>query len=121
MPVGRSTLASYRVVLLARSATARRDLPDLAMLEDAGLLGKAQLIRGALGIKDDDQAKVAPRSMRTKRRICGAECVAEARSDSFTVRHGFGSRRCASSGVSPGERRGRLGAAWSQRLIRRTA
>jgi segregation and condensation protein B len=34
-----------------------RDLPDLARLEDAGLLGKAPLpeeLRGALGIRDDD-------------------------------------------------------------------
>jgi segregation and condensation protein B len=34
-----------------------RDLPDLARLEDAGLLGKAPLpeeLRGALGISDDD-------------------------------------------------------------------
>jgi segregation and condensation protein B len=35
-----------------------RDLPDLARLEDAGLLGKAPLpeeLRGALGIRDDDE------------------------------------------------------------------
>jgi segregation and condensation protein B len=35
-----------------------RDLPDLAKLEDAGLLGKAPLpeeLRGALGIRDDDE------------------------------------------------------------------
>jgi segregation and condensation protein B len=35
-----------------------RDLPDLARLEDAGLLGKAPLpeeLRGALGISDDDE------------------------------------------------------------------
>ena len=34
-----------------------RDLPDLARLEDAGLIGKAPLpedLRGALGIRDDD-------------------------------------------------------------------
>jgi hypothetical protein len=34
-----------------------RDLPDLARLEDAGLLGKAPLpegLRGALGIRDND-------------------------------------------------------------------
>ena len=34
-----------------------RDLPDLARLEDAGLLGKApqpEELRGALGIRDDD-------------------------------------------------------------------
>jgi segregation and condensation protein B len=34
-----------------------RDLPDLDRLEDAGLLGKAPLpeeLRGALGIRDDD-------------------------------------------------------------------
>jgi segregation and condensation protein B len=35
-----------------------RDLPDLARLEEAGLLGKAPLpeeLRGALGIRDDDE------------------------------------------------------------------
>jgi len=35
-----------------------RDLPDLARLEDAGLLGKAPLpeeLRGALGLRDDDE------------------------------------------------------------------
>jgi segregation and condensation protein B len=35
-----------------------RDLPDLARLEDAGLLGKAPLpeeLRDALGIRDDDE------------------------------------------------------------------
>ena len=35
-----------------------RDLPDLDRLEDAGLLGKAPLpeqLRGALGIRDDDE------------------------------------------------------------------
>src|SRR5580704_6258882 len=35
-----------------------RDLPDLAKLEDAGLLGRAPLpeeLRGALGIRDDDE------------------------------------------------------------------
>jgi hypothetical protein len=35
-----------------------RDLPDLDRLEDAGLLGKPPLpeeLRGALGIKDDDE------------------------------------------------------------------
>jgi hypothetical protein len=34
-----------------------RDLPDLDRLEEAGLLGKAPLpeeLRGALGIRDDD-------------------------------------------------------------------
>jgi segregation and condensation protein B len=37
-----------------------RDLPDLARLEDAGLLGKAPLpeeLRGALGIRDDDEGE----------------------------------------------------------------
>jgi hypothetical protein len=35
-----------------------RDLPDLARLEDAGLLGKAPLpeeLRGALGLRDEDE------------------------------------------------------------------
>jgi segregation and condensation protein B len=35
-----------------------RDLPDLDRLEEAGLLGKAPLpeeLRGALGIRDDDE------------------------------------------------------------------
>jgi hypothetical protein len=50
--------APYRAVLLARSETGRRDLPALARLEEAGLLGKAPLpeeLRGALGIRDDDE------------------------------------------------------------------
>jgi segregation and condensation protein B len=37
-----------------------RDLPDLDRLEEAGLLGKAPLpeeLRGALGIRDDDEDK----------------------------------------------------------------
>jgi segregation and condensation protein B len=37
-----------------------RDLPDLARLEDAGLLGKAPLpeeLRGALGIRGDDEGE----------------------------------------------------------------
>jgi chromosome segregation and condensation protein ScpB len=38
--------------------TSLRDLPDLDRLEEAGLLGKAPLpeeLRGALGIRDDDE------------------------------------------------------------------
>ena len=38
-----------------------RDLPDLARLEDAGLLGKAPLpeeLRGALGLRDEDGAAI---------------------------------------------------------------
>jgi hypothetical protein len=41
-----------------RGLASLRDLPDLARLEDAGLLGKAPLpeeLRGALGIGDDDK------------------------------------------------------------------
>jgi hypothetical protein len=41
-----------------RGLASLRDLPDLARLEDAGLLGKAPLpeeLRGALGIRDDDE------------------------------------------------------------------
>jgi segregation and condensation protein B len=37
-----------------------RDLPDLAQLEEAGLLGKPPMpdeLRGALGIKDDDESE----------------------------------------------------------------
>ena len=40
-----------------------RDLPDLARLEDAGLLGKAPLpeeLRGALGIRGDDEDEDRP-------------------------------------------------------------
>jgi hypothetical protein len=41
-----------------RGLASLRDLPDLARLEDAGLLGKAPLpeeLRDALGIRDDDE------------------------------------------------------------------
>jgi hypothetical protein len=43
---------------VASDPVSLRDLPDLARLEDAGLLGKAPLpeeLRGALGIRDDDE------------------------------------------------------------------
>jgi hypothetical protein len=45
-----------------RGLASLRDLPDLARLEDAGLLGKAPLpeeLRGALGIRDEDGAESA--------------------------------------------------------------
>jgi hypothetical protein len=47
--------------------TSLRDLPDLDRLEEAGLLGKAPLpeeLRGALGIRDDDEDGAEERTWR---------------------------------------------------------
>jgi segregation and condensation protein B len=74
------TYVTTPAFLALRGLPSLRDLPDLDRLEEAGLLGKPPLpeeLRGALGIRDDDEdlAIEAGRRRRRRRRIRGRGIV----------------------------------------------